>query len=442
MTQPLSPLSTRAQPVWIVADESQRGTTANNAAFTQFTPGAVDAVGRVRMSQAYYLFNSLSAYDAEPLIWQTMVSGAGATATWNTANRSVILALANVTGYVIRQTYQYISYQAGRSQLITMTGISGEGVANVTKRWGLFDARNGVGFAVTGAGVRQVFDRYNGGDASVNQSNWNLDKLDGTGPSGVNLDFTKEQFCVIDFAWQGVAPIRYGFLLNGGVVYCHRDDHTNLITHPWSQTAFLPLRYELISTANATAQTEQMCTAVSSEGGTFSSPGSLFAGGRTIAQAISTAGAEVPLVAIRPAVTYGTLPNRIFIIPRAYDVIGVSGAIGYRVLYYPPGSADPITGGAWAAMNANSATEINIGGTALSLTGAIEIDSGYVGTSGGSARGQVSGAISLGYPFTLNAAGAGDPRTTNVGASPAFLVVSGLGAGASSSARITVEEVR
>ncbi|HEY5990029.1 MAG TPA: hypothetical protein VIV12_27135, partial [Streptosporangiaceae bacterium] len=148
--------------------------------------------------------------------------------------------------------------------------------------------------------------------------------------------------------------------------------------------------------------------------------------------------------AIRPIVTFGSLPNRVQIEPIAVEVFASTAPIMWRLLYYPPGSTLPITGGTWAAPNANSAVEANASGTALSLTGSIEIGGGYVpAAAAGNARASVS--LSLppeAAPLVLDAAGAGDPRTTNVGANPAYLVVSGLGASATAGAHLTWQEVR
>ena len=60
-------------------------------------------------------------------------------------------------------------------------------------------------------------------DYEVPQSQWNIDKCDGTGPSGYVLDLAKIQMWYIDYTWYGAGAIRFGFKdQRGEVIYCNR----------------------------------------------------------------------------------------------------------------------------------------------------------------------------------------------------------------------------
>jgi hypothetical protein len=48
-------------------------------------------------------------------------------------------------------------------------------------------------------------------DTRVPQEEFSIDKLDGTGPTGYNIDLTKIQMAYIDYSWYGAGKIRYGF---------------------------------------------------------------------------------------------------------------------------------------------------------------------------------------------------------------------------------------
>jgi hypothetical protein len=74
---------------------------------------------------------------------------------------------------------------------------------------------------------------------TVNQSSWNGDKLDGTGPSGLTLDPTKAQILWMDFEWLGVGSVRCGFIINGVFYVCHTFNNANLITSVYMTTATL-----------------------------------------------------------------------------------------------------------------------------------------------------------------------------------------------------------
>ena len=85
-------------------------------------------------------------------------------------------------------------------------------------------------------------------DFKFPQSTWNLDKMDGTGPSGYNIDLSKMQMFYIDYSWYGAGSIRWGFrAANGNVTYCHRVLNNNVNTEAYMRTGNLPARYESLT---------------------------------------------------------------------------------------------------------------------------------------------------------------------------------------------------
>ena len=90
-------------------------------------------------------------------------------------------------------------------------------------------------------------------DFKVPQSQWNIDKMDGTGPSGVNINLSKMQMFYIDYSWYGAGAIRFGFKdQNGEVIYCHRMTHANVKTEAYMRSGNMPARYESASDAPKT----------------------------------------------------------------------------------------------------------------------------------------------------------------------------------------------
>lgn len=82
----------------------------------------------------------------------------------------------------------------------------------------------------------------------VRQDQWNQDRLDGTGPSGYNLDIKKMQMIYIDYTWYGAGFIRWGFrAAKGDIVYCHRMANNNINTSAYQRSGNLPARYEVIN---------------------------------------------------------------------------------------------------------------------------------------------------------------------------------------------------
>lgn len=78
------------------------------------------------------------------------------------------------------------------------------------------------------------------------QSEWNLDKLDGTGPSGYELDTKKMQMVYIDYSWYGAGFIRYGVRgVSGDIVYFHQIANNNKNVAAYQRSGNLPARYEV-----------------------------------------------------------------------------------------------------------------------------------------------------------------------------------------------------
>jgi hypothetical protein len=82
-------------------------------------------------------------------------------------------------------------------------------------------------------------------DTRIPQSSFNIDRLDGTGPSGYTIDLTKMQMFYIDYSWYGAGFIRYGVRASdGNVVYCHKIINNNVNYLAYMRSGNLPGRYE------------------------------------------------------------------------------------------------------------------------------------------------------------------------------------------------------
>ena len=83
-------------------------------------------------------------------------------------------------------------------------------------------------------------------DLQVPQEDWNLDALNGTGPSGYNLDVTKMQMIGIQHTWYGAGFI--DFMLrgsDGNYVFAHRFRNSNVNSEAYMRTGNQPVRYEV-----------------------------------------------------------------------------------------------------------------------------------------------------------------------------------------------------
>ena len=82
----------------------------------------------------------------------------------------------------------------------------------------------------------------------VPQEEWNIDRMDGEGPTGYTIDPTKMQMAYIDYTWYGAGFVRFGFrTTDGNVTYCHKMANNNTNTEAYMRSGNLPARYEAVN---------------------------------------------------------------------------------------------------------------------------------------------------------------------------------------------------
>ena len=233
----------------------------------------LDAFSRLRVSQTYAIFDSKQLFDNQPLFWDDQqTSGSGTSSTYSTYTASSTMAVtASTAGVRVRQTFRRFNYQPGKSQLVLMTGVLGSGSTGITRRIGVFDSNNGLFFQLSASTLSVVVRTSTSGspvDTVISSNAWNIDPMDGTGPSKITLDTTKTQIFIIDYQWLGVGRVRYGFDIDGIIYYCHAVLNANNLTVPYISTPNLPIRYEIANDGTGgTASLVHICSAVISEGG-------------------------------------------------------------------------------------------------------------------------------------------------------------------------------
>lgn len=94
-----------------------------------------------------------------------------------------------------------------------------------------------------------------------NQTDWNIDRCDGSGRSGYTLDTTKMQMFYMDYSWYGAGFIRWGFrALDGNVIYAHKIPNNNQNTEAYMRSGNLPARYEVNTIPPATVSSKSFGT--------------------------------------------------------------------------------------------------------------------------------------------------------------------------------------
>lgn len=392
----------------------------------------LDAFSRVRTSHPTGLFAAQCQYDAEPLLFETGNTASGTAPAHSSATRMVTLACTG-TGTSFIQSYEYIPYQAGKSQLIFVTGVIGAAVASTVTEVGAFDANNGLFLRQASDGTISVVRRTStsGGvvDNVIAQADWNLDKLDGTGSSGITFDVTDTFILVIDAQFLSMGRVRFGFDIGGQIVYCHQSLHANVLQVPYMQTLSLPVQMLLTSTGGTKNTTRFKCCSVSSEGGFADDLGYAFSTAEGTATAAS--GARTHLLSLRPLTTFNGITNRSRLRLTSVELF-VTGStpVFWELCVGSTFSVAPT----YAAVNSTySAFESGTGGTLTA--GTLAIASGYVAATNQN-KTAVSREISARYPISLNRAGAVRALGT------LSLLVQGIGGTSATRASLNFTEVR
>jgi hypothetical protein len=233
---------------------------------------AYDAFGRLRVSNPLTIFDSKNVMSKNTLFDESLSGSGGVTYT---ANKSTVnLNVTEVSGdKVIRQSKRVMSYQPGKSLLNLNTFVMNTLTANLKQKVGMFDANNGIFFYADGETlkiVRRTYVTGSAADTEKSQSEWNGDKLDGTGKSGYTLDPTKASILFMDFEWLGMGSVRVGFVIDGKFIVAHTFYNANDLSTVYMQTANLPIRYEIETAATLAAGTytlQQVCSTTLIEGG-------------------------------------------------------------------------------------------------------------------------------------------------------------------------------
>jgi len=90
----------------------------------------------------------------------------------------------------------------------------------------------------------------------IRQDQFNLDKIDGTGPSGFNVDLNKMQMVGLQYTWYGAGFV--DFMIrgrDGNWTYVHRLKNNNVNDEAYMRSGNLPVRYSIENDTPVTSLT-------------------------------------------------------------------------------------------------------------------------------------------------------------------------------------------
>ncbi len=211
------------------------------------------------------VFGELSVAEVTPLIQlyftysnidqlvTTTTTGSG-TVT-NADSMGIVSSGADTSSMAAITSAKPIKYRSGQGIILRFTAIFTTGVIGNVQLAGGYDSEDGVGFGYNGSDFG-VFKRSNSITNWISQTAWNTDKLDGTGPSGITIDFSQ--------GFGNVFEIKYQYLGFGGIMYgvenpftaifvpVHIIQYANTATVPSFNNSSFPICIESANTTNTT----------------------------------------------------------------------------------------------------------------------------------------------------------------------------------------------
>lgn len=368
--------STEVYPKYAVITYDSRLGTANSLPFGD--NGSVDAFGKLRVSEPRTLLDSKFITGKAPYTFDEVLSGT-ASSTFIQGDSLIQLSTTNVNDFAIRQTYTHFNYQPGKSIQAMFTGLFAP-QTNIIKRIGLFQSSSAIPYLPydgiyleSSNGTISFHTHKTGGTAlhlSAARADWNVDRLDGTGSSGLTIDFTKAQIITFDYEWLGLGRVRCGFMLGGKIYYVHYFDNINALTQPYISSPNHPVRYEIRQTGAGSGVLKQICSTVIIEGGEEDVGTSLTA---ELSAGISVDTTMRPLIALR-------------LNPGSVDLVAIirnlnfyntgNTPVHYKLIMNPT-----ITDGtlnSYRSVDGFTDVQFAPGSATLSLSGGFEMIGGYV----------------------------------------------------------------
>lgn len=348
------------------------------SAFIRFAQGdaGFDGFGNLKVGIdnpiASYFFNYEDKEGTNTLRFQTKTTGSASKAHSVLSGSVTLTNTTSATDSISRMSNRYhIAIPGGAMDWIGGVKIGDTGKANVTRRWGYYSDLNGAFFELNGTSLSVGYRNPTTGipvDITVPQSQWNIDKADGSGglenKSGLNLDVSKWNMFIITMQFMTAAEIIFSVYDSNGIkVILHKISGLNTGISPILIAASAPIRYEQINTG-AAASSSQM--SVGSMGVLTQSrireqnevphiyKGFVRSG------AVTVNGPDIPAISCRSTLSVNGLGNRQPIIPSEISIY-TDQPISFKWMV-----GGSLTAASFALDSADDILEIDTSATAIS----------------------------------------------------------------------------
>jgi len=203
---------------------------------------------RLKVAPFQTVFFNTFQYGKETDVWDESVVGVG-TATHNASSSNVVMEVGSTAGSkVVRQTKQVMRYIPGRPATLAFAIRLEAPQVGIRRRFGLFNETDGAFFEDDGGTYSYVIRSSATGittETRVTRENWNGEKFDGNGYTGVTADATKQQMISINYEWYGAGGVTFNWLMKNETIVSHEFENSNVNDLVWCRSPFLPIRCEI-----------------------------------------------------------------------------------------------------------------------------------------------------------------------------------------------------
>jgi hypothetical protein len=256
-TQAFDQLISRRYEAMVLADANGDVNNPYHPIYTVDDRGGYTSKNRLKVSAYQTVFFNTFQYGLESDVWDESTANSGSSVHNANTNNVDMIVTSAIGSQVIRQTRNTMRYIPGRTSTLTYALRLGITTPGIRKRIGLFDENDGFFFEFGDEGDYHcvVRSKTTGAvvDRRVDRADWNGDKLDGTGPSGIILNVNTQQMINFEYEWYGAGQVIFSFTIDGRSHVIHTFNHANDLTVPWASTPFLPIRLEITNTTGGQA---------------------------------------------------------------------------------------------------------------------------------------------------------------------------------------------
>lgn len=212
------------------------------------TGGNIDCAGRTEVSSTLTVGDYRFTRNIIGESFSSYSINGGVVAQSPETLKSCNLSVTTTSGGIAMiQSYQSHPYFSGKAQQVEFSLFNFSPQTNVVKRAGYFyedtdfedspsvsdtpnpdtDLLDGIFLEASDGTVKLRCVREGTDTLNVAQSAWNVDPLNGTGPSGISINFDFFNVYLFDFLWLGGTVLNFYVLIGAKKVLCHSYSHTN-----------------------------------------------------------------------------------------------------------------------------------------------------------------------------------------------------------------------